>query len=191
MSEYFGNNSEGTSDNASNAGYYLANNDAAHAFTCPGSGTYNVLGLDAKVRSTHFRLAIYMDSLAFVAQGDAAISMADPGAAGWYGHTAFHNVAESDISPTLTGGSDYVMVILFYGDANPSTFRMDSEANHGVYNNGQTGFTDPITLPGGPNASFPCIRCLVEAAGGGGGVAIDGHTMQYVRRRKKVAAWLF
>ena len=86
--EYFGNTTPSANFYGDTSGYW----NAAQAFTCPGSGNYNLisLGLYAKkgTETGNIRIAIYDAAGSFIAQGSAEVAV-DNTTAQWWEHTAF------------------------------------------------------------------------------------------------------
>jgi hypothetical protein len=140
-------------------------------WACPGSGSQTVKELSALVyysASTNIRLAIYSsDGATLIAQGTAEV-LCEQTTATWQGH-----MAQGDVTPNpvnLTGGTNYILA-----------FSID--ATHyarSLTNQGQTlsapllhdytgGFPDALDLEDFGDYYDLCIRCGVEAAGGGVG----------------------
>jgi hypothetical protein len=166
MATLFGNNDDGT----------LSNNFFAYAFwlaagyACPGSGLQNVTTLDLNISGVgmgNVRCAIYTAAGTFVAQWDTE---KDPAGAGWLAVTSFVDRVGGAISPQLTGGDSYLLVV--GGDGSVEVYYDDvgSGVGHVDYADYTGGF--PVSLSHNDQTREPCIRCGVEAAAGGGATLV-------------------
>ena len=168
--EYFGNKSTGDSDETGRGDYCMSNGSVA--WTCPGTGNQTVVELGAYVDldSGSLRLAIYDASSNFIAQGDAVITGTH--ALNWETHTAFHNAAGADITPTLMGGANYKLCMSLTAGATCNCRHTAGSAGQGKATSGSDytgGYPDPLPAQD-DNSRIWCIRCGGEAAAGGGAV---------------------
>lgn len=159
---YFGFTDTPVFINTSN-GYTLRNENKV--WTCPGTGSVPVVSLQGycsiSTGNPNVRLAIYTTGNAFVMQGSVEVVV--PASEAWTGHTSFVDQAGSPIaSPTLTGGTNYILCMSFDGDINyygTTTHGADDCSYH------MTEYTAgfPATLGGssGGTTNWYAIRCGV------------------------------
>jgi hypothetical protein len=183
--EYFGLTTEYTSYYGDGSNY----RNRGVTFTCPNTGTMNLISLGAwgkKGAGTagNVRLAIYDSSNNFVAQGSAEISVSNT-TAQWLEHTAFTARGGGSISPTLTGGQTYF--IMFSRDSDQVTlgYSFGSANDYDITSGDCTGSDFPATISdvNGTTVKY-AIRAGVEAAAGGGGSVVTAYQVYYDRMRR-------
>lgn len=185
MAEYFGyNNTTGLFTVQSGAALWLRNSvyswtDAS--FTCPGTGSRSLTELALYCKSNggtpgHILVAIYDTSLNLIAEGSTELTVSST-TAGWVTHSAFVDPAGSPSTPSLTGGTDYVLV-----------FTTDSTDITLYYTNGTSGdtryaltdytagFPDTIATGTSFTRRYP-IRAGVDTPSG----SILAHAQHYYR----------
>ena len=159
-----GNPTQSSSDSATGPASEW-NNNTYLTFTCPGSGTQNILELSAMVHvgsgSPNIRLAVYSsDYSTLIAQGTSEV-VASGASDSWQGHMTAASVGNA----TLTGGTVYILVVSF-DSGNLNTDHAHADTSYGYYNvtDFTGGYSGSLTYVGSYKC-WPC-RCGVEAAGG-------------------------
>jgi hypothetical protein len=172
MADYFGNNTDGTSSSSNWGNLAFYNVTAYIAYTCPGSGSRNLteLGVRCSIASGsgNVRVAIYDadpdGAGSLIAQGSAEINVSSNTDA-WYTHTSFVDGSGDPVSPALTGGVNYTLVVS--GDTRALSWRYDSVTS-GYARFSSTDYTGgfPDSISGWSNSSGKiCVRAGVEAGG--------------------------
>lgn len=170
---YFGHcNSDGTPKAAetpaslsSGWGSYLLRNDPAdYPFTCPGSGTYNVVSLQAYSlgASGNCRMAVYSSAgTTKVGEHNAEYAMSSA-SVGWF---PAGTPALSPATPQLVGGTSYILVWTCDSNTPEPYGWTDWGATYGASQSGYDytgGF--PASLPSMSAYDYiPTLRCGVEA----------------------------
>jgi hypothetical protein len=163
---YFGDERSVIGNDYANGGYVFFNNTANQIFTCPGTGDYNITALQAQVRSGGvgggtFRMAVTSTDLATVyATGTAVDVPSDWSTYDWRGGTA--TITQS---ATLTGGSDY-LILIFFSANDVYIGTTSNDINFMSYISGLTAsncFDVPFSAGTGYTKTF-AIRVGVEAA---------------------------
>jgi uncharacterized Zn-binding protein involved in type VI secretion len=154
--------SQSHTDNSGGA-YYIWNNNANFPFTCPGTGTQNIVELSAMVHigtgTPNIRCAVYSaDYDTVIAQGTAKVAVSGSSDT-WQGHMTAASVGNA----SLTGGTNYVLVVGSDGDMATDHCKVSD----GIYFGGDKtgGYSGAIS--GSPGYLWP-VRCGVEPAAGGG-----------------------
>ena len=157
-------------DDAQPCQYTFSNDNSNIVFTCPNSGTQDVKELGAYVyanQSGHIRLALYDTSRNLICQGSAEMDVALITSHGWQTHTEFVDADGEPVSPTITGGTNYIIALA--GDT----------SNAYIWCTGVTSgwMKRDDEYTGGYPASLPWfttwekkfgVRCGVEASAAGG-----------------------
>ena len=179
---YFGNTDlTGITYDSGNGGLVTWN--GADTFTCPGTGTQNVLDISAYLRlesaSGNVRLAIYSsDGSTLICQGTAEIAVT--GSGGWIGHVGAANITPNPAQ--LTGGTNYKVAMDF--DSNTvGQAKIAGSAGDFLYTRPADDYTTigfPASLPAPSNSVYHFrIRAGVEPAAGAAvisGTATEGIT---------------
>lgn len=172
MADYFGYcNADGTNKavlHANGSGSSTRHNDAT-TFTCPGSGSKNVVELTFYCKKTagsggNIRMAVFSTDLqTLYAQGSAQVAITNESTYDWYGHIGAGNITQS---ATLTGGTNYVLAICrdngnvidgYYDTGAASAFHTSTDDFT------ETGFSAPLPTGTDSTANL-AVRCGVEAA---------------------------
>ena len=165
---YFGNN-----DNGDGYGDATYTRWLQAGYSCPGSGTQNVITLDlniAAIDTGTLRCAIYDSDHNFVTQWDAAKT---PGGTGWLAVTDFVDQGGSPHSPQLTGGATYYLVTTGSSGVTQE-IRWDGVASGIAQRTGASyvdGFPASIADDFDTTREY-CIRAGVEPAAPGGIVVL-------------------
>lgn len=158
-------------------GVTARNAPAAYAFTCPGTGTQDVISLGHYVKystgtADHIRMAIYDTAgTTLIGQGSAEITV-DNAAVAWREHTAFTNGAGDAITPQLAGGTAYMILVTYDGGVTEPWGWTDWGALYGnrISADYTAGF--PASLGAGvANDYLQTMRCGVEPPAAGGSPA--------------------
>lgn len=145
--------------------YFLA------GYTCPGSGTQNVVSLELGVAgvsaAANARMAIYTVAGAFVTQWETELQ---PGnSTHWEAVTSFVNQAGAPHSPTLTGGASYLLVVSCDSAGKISVYytaTSECARNGSEYTGGYPATINNVDVS---SVEF-AMRCGVEPAAAGGSI---------------------
>jgi hypothetical protein len=141
--------------------------NGTEVWTCPGTGTQNIVELSVygyiNTGTPNIRLSIYSsDGATKIAEGTAEVAVTG-GSYSWQGHMT----AASMGNATLVGGTSYKLVC---GADNDMAMRSKSGSS-GIARYTLSDYTggSPSSLPAGTgNTLIQAIRCGVEPAAGGG-----------------------
>lgn len=153
----------------------------ATMFTCPGTGAQTLveLGMKTKDANGNVRVAIYTAATpgVLIAQGSAEIAgVADT----WITHTSFTNLAGNPVTPSLTGGTVYILAITGDGTVN---FIYTTVTNGYAFVKTTADYTGgfPENTPTeGNSTALPLVRAGVESASSG--ISVIAGTL--TRRRR-------
>jgi hypothetical protein len=140
-------------------------------YTCPGSGNMTLVSLGAYCKKDtgaagNVRVAIYNTSLDLIAQGSAEISVTSTSAS-WIEHTSFTDSAGTPVSPVLTGGTNYILIIARDSVQVLTEYDIVSSGNMATKWDEYTGGFPATFVDSADSTIQYNVRCGVEAAGGG------------------------
>lgn len=149
---------------------YWYNDPSKIAYSCPGTGTRTVTELSAFCRTRSGTVSILLgicDDTGNLLYEGSGVASTSSGTNAWIGHTTgqFIDAGGSPVTPTLTGGSGYLLVLALQNALLSYTrivTGVPTNATIGIVGDVTTGIPSTVSLaPGNGNTMELCVRCRV------------------------------